>query len=29
VSWLDGEDPALFDNLNRPGDYERFLDAVR
>lgn len=29
VAWLDGEDEAQFDNLNRPGDYERFLDAVR
>lgn len=29
VAWLDGEDEAQFDNLNRPEDYERFLDAVR
>jgi molybdopterin-guanine dinucleotide biosynthesis protein A len=26
VRWLDGEDPALFANLNTPGDYQRFLD---
>jgi molybdenum cofactor guanylyltransferase len=26
VSWLDGEDPALFANLNTPDDYHRFLD---
>ncbi|TMC04528.1 MAG: molybdenum cofactor guanylyltransferase [Chloroflexi bacterium] len=26
VRWLDGEDPALFANLNTPADYARFLD---
>jgi molybdopterin-guanine dinucleotide biosynthesis protein A len=26
VRWLDGEDPALFANLNTPEDYRRFLD---
>lgn len=26
VRWLDGEDPALFANLNTPDDYRRFLD---
>jgi molybdopterin-guanine dinucleotide biosynthesis protein A len=25
VRWLDGEDPALFANLNTPDDYRRFL----
>jgi molybdenum cofactor guanylyltransferase len=25
VCWLDGEDPALFANLNTPDDYRRFL----
>ena len=25
VRWLDGEDPALFANLNTPADYERFI----
>jgi molybdopterin-guanine dinucleotide biosynthesis protein A len=29
VAWLDGEAAGQFDNLNRPEDYERFLDAVR
>jgi molybdenum cofactor guanylyltransferase len=29
VAWLDGEDAGEFDNINRPADYERFLDAVR
>lgn len=29
VRWLDGEDPELFRNLNTPGDYRRFLDALR
>lgn len=26
VRWLDGEDPALFANLNTPVDYRTFLD---
>jgi len=26
VRWLDGEDPALFANLNTPDDYRRFLE---
>jgi molybdenum cofactor guanylyltransferase len=26
VRWLDGEDPALFVDLDTPADYERFLD---
>jgi molybdopterin-guanine dinucleotide biosynthesis protein A len=26
VRWLDGEDPALFANLNTPADYRTFLD---
>jgi molybdopterin-guanine dinucleotide biosynthesis protein A len=26
VRWLDGEDPALFANLNTPEDYRRFLE---
>jgi molybdopterin-guanine dinucleotide biosynthesis protein A len=25
VRWLDGEDPALFANLNTPDDYRRFV----
>jgi hypothetical protein len=25
VRWLDGEDPALFANLNTPDDFEAFL----
>lgn len=29
VRWLDGEDAELFSNLNTPGDYRRFLDALR
>jgi molybdopterin-guanine dinucleotide biosynthesis protein A len=28
VRWLDGEDPALFANLNTPADYERFRASV-
>jgi molybdopterin-guanine dinucleotide biosynthesis protein A len=28
VRWLDGEDPALFANLNTPADYERFQEFV-
>jgi molybdopterin-guanine dinucleotide biosynthesis protein A len=28
VRWLDGEDPALFTNLNTPADYRHFLAAV-
>jgi molybdopterin-guanine dinucleotide biosynthesis protein A len=27
VHWLDGEDPALFANLNTPDDYRRFVDS--
>jgi molybdenum cofactor guanylyltransferase len=29
VNWLDGEDPALFTNLNTPAEYEAFLDTAR
>jgi molybdopterin-guanine dinucleotide biosynthesis protein A len=28
VRWLDGEDPALFTNLNTPADYRDFLETV-
>ncbi|HEY4027782.1 MAG TPA: hypothetical protein VGO86_15250, partial [Candidatus Dormibacteraeota bacterium] len=28
VHWLDGEDPALFANLNTPDDYRRFLAGL-
>jgi molybdenum cofactor guanylyltransferase len=28
VRWLEGEDPALFANLNTPEDYRRFLDQL-
>jgi molybdenum cofactor guanylyltransferase len=28
VRWLDGEDPAMFANLNTPADYERFRASV-
>jgi molybdopterin-guanine dinucleotide biosynthesis protein A len=28
VRWLDGEDPALFANLNTPDDYRRFVDHL-
>jgi molybdopterin-guanine dinucleotide biosynthesis protein A len=29
VAWLDGEDPALFTNLNTPEDYRAFLASMR
>jgi molybdopterin-guanine dinucleotide biosynthesis protein A len=29
VAWLEGEDPALFTNLNTPEDYRAFLAATR
>src|SRR5260370_844796 len=28
VQWLDGEDPALFANLNTPEDYRQFLACL-